>query len=241
MRRFTFGTGALVRGRRVLWVRSRRGRGARGDSRHERGHPWLLPEERRQPSGDRPEPGDDCRPSEIAISWSQTGPQGRRGHWHTGAEGRHRRHRRDWPNGRPRPPRPEGRHRSDRRDRPAGATGATGPEGRRRRDRRHRPRREPDHGPQVRPARRARPGRPRDPDLSSRRFRHGLRRRREHRRSNVTPPPTCSATTLTTSMTSFTNGDFVPVEEWPGGKVTLGTPTCNVTIQRPAGRSTSPA
>jgi hypothetical protein len=37
-------------------------------------------------------------------------------------------------------------------------------------------------------------------------------------------------------MTSFTNGDFIPVEEWPGGRVTLGTPNCNVTIQVPAGR-----
>jgi hypothetical protein len=37
-------------------------------------------------------------------------------------------------------------------------------------------------------------------------------------------------------MTSFTNGDFIPVEEWPGGTVTLGTPTCNVTIRVPSGR-----
>jgi len=29
--------------------------------------------------------------------------------------------------------------------------------------------------------------------------------------SNVTPPPTCSPTTLTTTMTSFTNGDLIPV------------------------------
>jgi hypothetical protein len=54
--------------------------------------------------------------------------------------------------------------------------------------------------------------------------------------SNVTPPPTCAPRTLTTSMTSFSNNDFIRVEEWPGGQVTLGTPTCNVTIRVPAGR-----
>jgi hypothetical protein len=46
----------------------------------------------------------------------------------------------------------------------------------------------------------------------------------------------CSPTTLTTTMTSFTNSDFIPVEQWPGGLVTLGTPTCNVTIRVPSGR-----
>ena len=37
-------------------------------------------------------------------------------------------------------------------------------------------------------------------------------------------------------MTSFTNGDLIPVEEWPGGTITLGTPTCNVTLSRLSGR-----
>jgi hypothetical protein len=37
-------------------------------------------------------------------------------------------------------------------------------------------------------------------------------------------------------MTSFTNGDLIPVEQWPGGQITLGTPTCHVTIQVPSGR-----
>jgi hypothetical protein len=37
-------------------------------------------------------------------------------------------------------------------------------------------------------------------------------------------------------MTSFSNNDFIRVEEWPGGQVTLGTPTCHVTINVPSGR-----
>jgi hypothetical protein len=37
-------------------------------------------------------------------------------------------------------------------------------------------------------------------------------------------------------MTSFSNNDFIKVEEWPGGQVTLGTPTCHVTIAVPFGR-----
>ena len=57
--------------------------------------------------------------------------------------------------------------------------------------------------------------------------------------SNVTPPA-CTTTTLTTTMVSFTNGDFIPVEEWPGGQVQLGTPNCHLRIQVPSGRIDTP-
>jgi hypothetical protein len=53
--------------------------------------------------------------------------------------------------------------------------------------------------------------------------------------SDVTPP-SCSSTTLDTTMQSVSSGgaQLTAEENWPGGQVTLGTPTCNVTIQRPS-------
>ncbi|WP_304650404.1 hypothetical protein [Nostocoides sp. HKS02] len=51
--------------------------------------------------------------------------------------------------------------------------------------------------------------------------------------SGTTPPPTCSSTTLTNSITGVKDTDFA--QHWPGGIVTLGTATCNVTLQRPSG------
>ena len=51
--------------------------------------------------------------------------------------------------------------------------------------------------------------------------------------SGTTPPPTCSSTTLTNSITGVKDNDFA--QHWPGGTVTLGTSTCNVTLQRPSG------
>src|SRR5580765_5031657 len=56
-----------------------------------------------------PSAGDSCRPSEIAISWSQTGPQGP-----TGATG---------------PTGPKGDTGATGPQGPPGATGATGPAG----------------------------------------------------------------------------------------------------------------
>jgi hypothetical protein len=133
-----------------------------------------------------PSAGDSCRPSEIGISWSQTGPQGLVG-----------------------PAGPKG---------DTGATGATGPAG--------------PAGPK---------GDPGELSLANQTcptgaFVTGFDSVGHIVCSNVTPPPTCTPTTLTTTMTSFTNGDLIPVEQWPGGQVTLGTPTCNVTIQVPSGR-----
>jgi hypothetical protein len=157
--------------------------------------------------------GDSCRPSEIGISWSQTGPQGPPGPQGvqgpkgdtgaTGATGA------TGPVGPVGPPGPKG---------DTGATGATGPAG--------------PAGPK---------GDPGELSLANQTcptgaFVTGFDSVGHIVCSNVTPPPTCSPTTLTTTMTSFTNGDLIPVEQWPGGQVTLGTPTCNVTIQVPSGR-----
>ena len=85
-----------------------------------------------------PSGGDNCRPSEIPISWSQTGPQGRKGDTGAtgatgpqglkgdtgatgatgaGVEGRYGCDRRDGGAG------VEGRHGCDRRDRAAGVEG----------------------------------------------------------------------------------------------------------------------
>ena len=139
-----------------------------------------------------PSAGDSCRPSEIGISWSQTGPQG--------------------------PPGPQGVQGPKGDTGATGATGATGPAG--------------PAGPK---------GDPGELSLANQTcptgaFVTGFDSVGHIVCSNVTPPPTCSPTTLTTTMTSFTNGDLIPVEQWPGGQVTLGTPTCNVTIQVPSGR-----
>ena len=51
--------------------------------------------------------------------------------------------------------------------------------------------------------------------------------------SGATPPPTCSSTTLTNTITGVKDNDFN--QHWPGGTVTLGTATCNVTLARPSG------
>ena len=76
-----------------------------------------------------PSAGDSCRPSEIAISWSQTGPQGPTGA--TGpragptAEG-YTADRCDWAAG---PTGPKGDTGATGPQGPPGATGATGPAG----------------------------------------------------------------------------------------------------------------
>jgi hypothetical protein len=160
-----------------------------------------------------PSAGESCRPSEVGISWSQTGPQGATGptgpqgpKGDTGATGA------TGPVGPTGPPGPKG---------DTGATGATGPA-----------------GPVGPPGPKGDPG---ELSLANQTCPTGASVTGFDSVghivcSNVTPPPTCSPTTLATTMTSFTNGDFIPVEQWPGGQVTLGTPTCNVTIQVPSGR-----
>jgi hypothetical protein len=182
-----------------------------------------------------PSAGDSCRPSEIPITWSQTGPQGAPGpqgpagpagpqgpKGDTGATGA------TGPAGPVGPAGPKGDTGA------TGATGATGPAG---------PTGPP--GPKGDKGDKGDTGAtgPAGPGVvlagqtcPSGAFVTGFNAAGNIVCSNVTPPPTCSSTTLTTSMQSFTNSDLVAVEEWPGGSVTLGTPTCNVTISRPSGR-----
>jgi hypothetical protein len=175
---------------------------------------------------------DSCRPSEIAITWSQTGPQGIPGpqgpagpagpqgpqgpKGDTGATG---------PAGPAGPAGPKGDTGATGATGPAGPTGPPGPKG----DKGDKG----DTGPTGPPG----PG----VDLAGQTcpagaFVTGFNAAGNIVCSNVTPPPTCSPTTLTTSMTSFSNSDLIQVEEWPGGSVTLGTPTCHVTVSRPSGR-----
>jgi Collagen triple helix repeat (20 copies) len=163
-----------------------------------------------------PSAGGSCRPSEIAIRWSQTGPQGPPGpQGPTGPQGPKGDTGATGPQG---PAGPQG---------PKGDTGATGPQG--------------AIGPQGATGAAGPAGPPGQIGLANQTcpagaFVTGFDAVGHIVCSNVTPPPTCSPTTLTTTMTSFTNGDFIPVEEWPGGQVTLGNPTCRVTIQVPSGR-----
>jgi hypothetical protein len=178
--------------------------------------------------------GDSCRPSEIAIRWSQTGPQGPPGpqgptgpqgpKGDTGATGL------QGPVGPQGPKGDTGATGAQGPIGPKGDTGATGPQG--------------PIGPQG-PKGDTGPAGPAGPPgqiglanqtCPTGAFVTGFDAVGHIVCSNVTPPPTCSPTTLTTTMTSFTNGDFIPVEEWPGGQVTLGSPTCHVTIQVPSGR-----
>src|SRR3954451_24403977 len=172
-----------------------------------------------------PSAGDNCRPSEIGISWSQTGPQGLQGpKGDTGATG---------PIGPQGPVGPKGDTAATGATEPqgpkgasgaTGATGATGPQG---------PKGDTGAtGPQGPAGPNSLPHQ----TCPSGAFVTGFDAVGNIVCSNVTPPPTCSPTTLKTTMTSFSNSDLIPVEQWPGGQVTLGTPTCNVTIQVPSGR-----
>jgi hypothetical protein len=176
-----------------------------------------------------PSAGDSCRPPEIPISWSQTGPQGPPGpqgpKGDTGATGA------TGPAGPAGPTGPKGDTGATGATGPAGPAGPTGPKG--------------DTGATgaTGPAGPAGPIGPPGPgvDLANQTcptgaFVTGFNSLGNIVCSNVTPPPTCSPTTLTTTMVSFTNSDLIPVEQWPGGQVTLGTPTCHVTIQVPSGR-----
>jgi len=177
-----------------------------------------------------PSGGDGCRPSEIPLSWSQKGPQGQKGD--TGPAG---------PQGPAGPMGPQGPKGDTGATGPqgpkgdTGATGATGPQG---------PKGDTGNtgatGPQG-PA--GPPGPSADLPLANQTCPPntavtGFDKNANIVCSNVTPPQTCSPTTLTTSMTSHSDGgpQLTAAELWPGGTVTVGTPTCNVTIGRPSGR-----
>ena len=183
-----------------------------------------------------PSGGDSCRPSEIPISWSQTGPQGPKGD--TGPQG---------PTGPQGATGPQGPKGDTGATGAAGATGATGPQGLK-----------GDTGatgatgPQGLKGDTGATGAtgPAGPPGPSAELPFanqtcppntavtGFDANSNIVCSNVTPPATCSPTTLTTTMTSHSDGgpQLTAAELWPGGTVTIGTPTCNVTIGRPSGR-----
>jgi hypothetical protein len=180
-----------------------------------------------------PSGGDSCRPSEIAISWSQTGPQGPKGD--TGATG------------------PQGPKGDTGATGPAGPTGLTGPKGDTGATGPQGPKGDTGATGATGPQGTAGPkgdtgpvgpqGPAGDPGLANQTcppntFVTGFDQHSNIVCSNVTAPPTCSPTTLTTTMTSFSDGGpmITAAELWPGGTVTVGTPTCNVTIGRPSGR-----
>jgi len=180
-----------------------------------------------------PSAGDSCRPPEIAIRWSQTGPQGPKGDTGpTGPQGPKGDTGATGATGATGPQGPKGDtgatgatgSQGPKGD--TGATGATGPQGPK-----------GDTGP-TGPQ-----GPAGDPGLANQTcppntFVTGFDSNSNIVCSNVTPPPTCSPQTLTTTMTSSSTGGsmFTAAELWPGGTVTVGTPTCNVTIGRPSGR-----
>jgi collagen triple helix repeat protein len=177
-----------------------------------------------------PSSGDSCRPPEIPISWSQTGPQGPKGD--TGATGPQGPQGPKGDTGATGPQGPQGPKGDTGATGPhgpqgpkgdtgaTGATGATGPAG---------PQGPPGQSGEIGLANQTCP-----PNTSV----TGFDKNGNIVCSNVTPPQTCSPTTLTTNMTSVSDGgpQLTGAELWPGGTVTVGTPTCNVTIGRPSGR-----
>ncbi len=130
---------------------------------------------------------DDCRPSEVPISWNEQGIQGEQG--------------------------------------PQGEKGDTGPQG---------PQGEKgDTGPQGEPGITGLAGQSCDEGT----FVTGFADDGSLLCGGATPPPpTCSATTLTHTMTADKVDDFT--QFWPGGSVTLGTPDCYVALDRPSGSIT---
>ena len=180
-----------------------------------------------------PGSGDKCRPSEIPISWSQTGPKGATGA--TGATGPQGPKGDTGATGPIGPQGLKGDTGATGATGPTGATGATGPAGATGATGAQGPK--GDTGPQ------GIPGPSGDPGLANQTCPTGASVTGFNAAgnivcSNVTPPPTCSPQTLTTTMTSSSDGGpmLTAAELWPGGTVTVGTPTCNVTIGRPSGR-----
>jgi len=186
-----------------------------------------------------PSRGDKCRPSEIPIKWSQTGPRGPTGptgpagpQGPTGPQGLTGNTGATGPAGPTGPQGLKGDTGATGATGATGLTGATGPTG--------------PTGPQGLKGdtgAQGPPGPAGDSGLANQTCPTGASVTGFGPTgnivcSNVTPPPTCSPQTLTTTMTSFSDGGpmLTAAERWPGGTVTVGTPTCNVTIGRPSGR-----
>ena len=169
-----------------------------------------------------PSAGDSCRPSEIAISWSQTGPQGPHGatgpagpvaptgpKGDTGATGA------TGPAGPVGPAGPKGDTGATGPQGPPGATGATGPAG---------------------PAGPAGPNNAAGTSCPTGTQVIGFNPNGTII-CNTVAPPACASHTFTFTMTSSTGGLFTDAV-WPGGTVTMNGPegaTCSVTVQRPSG------
>jgi len=172
-----------------------------------------------------PSAGDSCRPSEIPISWSQTGPQGP-----PGATG---------PAGPVGPAGPKGDTGATGATGPAGPvgpagakgdTGATGPQG------------PPGATGATGPAGPAGPTGPAGPNnAAGTSCPTGTQVIGFNPNGtiicNTVAPPACASHTFTFTMTSSTGGLFTNAV-WPGGTVTMNGPegaTCSVTVQRPSG------
>ncbi len=171
---------------------------------------------------------DSCRPSEVALTWSETGPQGSQGV--QGVQGPRGPIGTTGPTG---PVGPAGPVGSTGLVGPAGPVGSTGPVG--------------PAGPvgstgPIGPAGPAGPqGIAGNLALAGQSCPPGQHVTGFNAAGEIkceTPlPATCASTTIDFSITSFTNSTPVfPLEEWPGGTQTITpAPGCSVTIRRPSG------
>ena len=159
---------------------------------------------------------DACRPSEVPLYWNEqgiqgpagpkgeTGPQGPKGD--TGATG---------------PQGPKGDTGATGPQGPKGDTGATGPQG---------PKGEAGAtGPQGESGISELAGQV----CAAGTYVVGFTEAGSLQCSGGTPTPTCSATTLTHTISATRLNDFA--QSWPGGTVTLGTADCNIKVQRSCG------
>jgi hypothetical protein len=167
------------------------------------------------------ESADDCRPPELPISWNQQGIQGE-----TGAQGPQGIQGEQGPQGETGAQGPQGPQGEQ------GETGAQGPQGE-----------TGPTGPQGEQGERGEPGEPGITGLAGQVCPDGeavvgFTANGSLLCSNFEPTG-CSSTTLSHTMSSQTTtliANFMYEQRWPGGQVTVGTPDCNVTIQRPSGR-----
>lgn len=167
-----------------------------------------------------PSAGDSCRPSEIAISWSQTGPQGPKGD--------------KGDKGDPGPPGPAGPQGPAGATGPAGPAGPAGPQGP-----------QGPAGPQgaTGPQGPAGPEGPAGEGIElkgkscpSGQVVRGFDAAGELICTPVSVAPACPATSTLTFTISAS--PVAGLYHWPGGTQTLavvGSPGCTVTVARPSG------
>jgi hypothetical protein len=172
-----------------------------------------------------PGAGDDCRPSEIAIRWSQTGPQGPAGpagpqgpKGDTGATG---------PAGPAGPAGPEG---------PKGDTGATGPEGPAGPAGPEGPKGDTgDTGP-AGPAGPAGPQGPPGPSAAGQTCAAGESVTGFDDSGNIICSESCPSGRLTFRITTIDVGGPLGFQHWPGGTQTQSSgPNCSLTVRAPSG------